>query len=323
MDAVAALALASLISTRFDPPKRPDHDPPLPPVPSEPVATSPPPPPPPVIPPHNAPKPPLPPAPPPPPPPPPPAPAANTAQLDFKPLIISPERPGFSDSTGIAPVGHLQIETGYTFTFRDRSGVRTTTHNAPEILARVGILSDRLEFRISTPGYIWSHSDNGVRSDNAQGFGDVTTGIKLKLCDQNRLFPRLAIEAVTTISAGGREVSNRSVEPTFKLLASWHLGHNFSLTMNGNLTYASSFGERYLQGAGSALLSYAVTDKCSVFVEYFVVGPRDKGTDAAHSIDTGVSYLIDPRIQLDARIGAGINNAADNVFVGTGLSVLF
>ena len=34
-------------------------------------------------------------------------------------------------------IGHFQLETGYTFTFRNRDGIETQTHNAPEILARI------------------------------------------------------------------------------------------------------------------------------------------------------------------------------------------
>ena len=34
-------------------------------------------------------------------------------------------------------------------------------------------------------------------------------------------------------------------------------------------------------------------------------------------------YLLTPRIQLDARVGFGLNNEADDLFAGVGLSVLF
>jgi hypothetical protein len=249
--------------------------------------------------------------------------ATYAPKIEFKPLIIAPDRPGFSDSTSIAPIGHAQFELGYTYTFRDRGGVQTTTHNGPEVLARVGILDDRLEIRVGTPGHIWEHVDNGVSTTNPSGWGDVSAGIKLKLFDQKDACPRLALEAVTTMGGGGSEVSEQTVQPTVKLLASWDVGKKLTITVNGNIKYASTDRARFIQGAGSVQASYAFTDKLSLFGEYFVVGPREKGTDAAHSVDFGGSYLLDPRVQLDARIGAGINNAADNFFVGAGISVLF
>jgi hypothetical protein len=242
-----------------------------------------------------------------------------------KPAIITPERPGFGDTTSIVAPWRLQLETGLTFTLRDRDGVESQTFNAPEVLARLGIIEDRLEFRLGTSGYVWSRSNTGPANEfeSTAGFSDLFAGIKLKLLDQRGPIPRLVFEAVTTVGTGSRSVSNRDLEPTIKLIGSWDLGSGFSLTSNAIATYASSGGQRFIQGAGSAMLSYTVTDSLSLFVEYYVVGPRTKGTDAAHSIDFGGAYLLNERIQLDARLGFGLNNQADNFFVGTGISLLF
>ncbi len=253
------------------------------------------------------------------------APAASPAPQAGSSLTIATDRPGFGDTTTIAPVGHLQLELGYTYTFRDRDGVESQTHNAPEILARVGLITDRLELRVSTSGYVWSRSDDGSGSGfvSSEGFSDISVGARLKLTDQSGLFPRLALGASTTIGVGSRAVSNRDLEPTVRMIGSWDLGCCFSLTANAGVTYASSGGQRFTQGFGSASLGYAVNDRLSLFFEYFVVGPRTKGADAAHSIDFGGALLLNKRIQLDARMGIGLNQEADNLFAGTGLSVLF
>jgi hypothetical protein len=244
---------------------------------------------------------------------------------ETKPLTIATDRPGFGDSTSIAPLRHLQLETGYTFTFRSRDGVETQTHNGPEALARIGLMDDRLELRLGTSGYVWSRSDNaaGGGFESVEGFSDIYAGFKLKLIDQDGLVPRLAFEAITTVGTGSRSVSNRDLEPTIKLIGSWDLGSSFTLTSNAVAIYATASGERFVQGAGSVSLSYAATDSLSVFAEYFVIGPRSKGTDAAHSVDFGGAYLLNNRVQIDARMGFGLNQEADNVFVGVGISFLF
>lgn len=244
---------------------------------------------------------------------------------DPMPLTISPDRPGFSDGTGIAPTGHLQLETGYTFTFRNRDGVETQTHNAPELLARVGLIEDRLELRLGTSGYVWSRSNTGSAGEfeSTAGFSDLYVGFKLKALDQDGFVPRLVFEGITTVGTGSRSVSNRDLEPTIKLIGSWDLGSGFSLTSNLGMTYATSGSQRFIQGIASASLSYSISDRLSVFGEYFVVGPHTKGTDAAHSLDFGGAFLLNNRIQLDARIGVGLNNQADNFFTGAGISFLF
>lgn len=246
------------------------------------------------------------------------------------PLTIATDRPSFSDTAGIAPVGHLQLETGYTFTFRDRDDTEVDRHNAPELLARVGLIQDRLEFRASTSGYQWVMTHEAGQDTSTEGFSDVAVGLKLKLCDQDHGVPRLAFEAVTTVGAGSRDISTRHAEPTIKLIWSYDLEQVWGDRWKGvgiggnlNLAYPTTDGDRFIQLAGSVCVTYALTDKTGLFAEYYVVGPASKGADAAHSVDFGISYLLDPRVQLDARIGCGLNNEADNMFVGTGISFLF
>ncbi|MFT3684751.1 MAG: transporter [Phycisphaerales bacterium] len=114
------------------------------------------------------------------------------------PLTISTDRPSFSDGTGIQPLWHLNIESGYTYTHRDRDDVKTNRHNGPEVLARVGLIEDRLEFRVIWSGYIDAETDSGSSSSTANGLSDVTLGLKVKLFDQGELadwVPRLAIGA--------------------------------------------------------------------------------------------------------------------------------
>jgi hypothetical protein len=97
----------------------------------------------------------------------------------------------------------------------------------------------------------------------------------------------------------------------------------FGVYGNFNLAYPTTNGDRFLQGAGSICGTYAINDNLGVFAEYYVVRPAAKGTDAAHSIDCGTTYLLNDRIQLDARVGVGLNRTADNAYVGVGISFLF
>lgn len=248
------------------------------------------------------------------------------------PLVISTDRPSFSDTTGIVPTGHLQLETGYTFALRSRDGVRTERHNGPELLARVGIIDDRFELRATTSGYGWSRTDDGSGSGytSGEGFNDAALGFKLKLTDQDGALPRLALLGFTTVGAGSREISSRRAEPTGKLIWSYDLEKlggecfkGFGVYGNFNIAYPTTNGERCLQGAASICGTYAISSRLGVFAEYYVVGPTAKGTNAAHSVDFGTAYLIGDRVQLDARVGFGLNRAADNMFAGVGISFLF
>ncbi|MBL0871639.1 MAG: transporter [Phycisphaerales bacterium] len=247
-------------------------------------------------------------------------------------LTISTDRPSFSDTAGIAPVGHLQLETGYTFTLRDRDGIETQRHNGPELLARVGLIDDRFELRLSTSGYVWSRSgdDTGSGFRSTEGWSDFSLGFKLKLTDQDGAIPRLALGAATTTGAGSDGISSRRAEPTVKLIWSYDLEKlggdslkGFGVYGNINASWTTSDGDRFWQGAASICGTYAISDRWGVFAEYYTVFPAGQGTGPSHSVDFGTTYLLTPRIQLDARVGFGLNSKADNVFMGIGLSILF
>lgn len=262
-----------------------------------------------------------------------PAPAAEPALSSADTLAeptISTDRPSFSDGTGIQPLWRLNLETGYTFTFRDRDDQETQRHNAPEVLARIGIIEDRLELRIFSSGYAWSRTNNGNGYSSSQGWSDIALGVKLKLIDQNGAVPRLALGAQTTIGAGADAVSTQIAEPALKLLWSYDLGQalgdewkSFTLGGNANIAWPTSGGERFAQGQGSVYLSFPLAESLSGFTEYYVIGPNSKGADAAHYTDVGVTYMINSRVQLDARVGLGLNDEADNAFTGLGVSVLY
>jgi hypothetical protein len=252
-----------------------------------------------------------------------PAPSSALVDVAAKPLVISTDRPGFCDTAGIVPKGHFQLETGYTFTLRDREGTNSQTNNAPEILARYTIIEDRLELRVSTSGYVWNRTNDGTGAQTAEGWSDVLPGVKLKLTDQDGMLPRLVLEGATTTSVGSDGISNQDIEPIFKLIWAYDLGKGWGVYGNFNVAYASTSGDRFVQGQGGVCVTYAANDKVSFFGEYFVFGPNAKGTDAAHYLDFGAAYLLTNRVQLDVRAGFGLNNQANNFFTGAGISFLF
>lgn len=239
------------------------------------------------------------------------------------PLTISTNRPSFNDTSGIVPLGHFQLETGYTFTYRNRDGIESQTHNGPELLGRIALLDDRMELQIGTSGRVWSRSDTGVGFDTTEGFSDVSIGLRLKITDQDGCIPRMALQASTTTGIGTDGISNQDVEPTLKFIWSYDLGEGWGLYGNLACAYLTADTDRFFQGQAGVCLTKVLSEKWSIYGEYYVFGPNSKDTDAAHYTDVGAAYLVTPRIQLDARIGSGLNEEANNLFIGFGISFLF
>ncbi len=254
---------------------------------------------------------------------PPPATSSQPQGAASEKQTISADRPGFGDGTGIAPIGHFQLELGYQFTFSDRNDIESQTHDGPLTLARVGIIDDRLELRVGTVGYEYSRTDSGSGFETESGFNDVRVGAKVKLWDQDKYLPCVALIASTSLGLGSKNISDREVEPALELSWSLAVAGGFNVGGSASVMYASTDGDRFVQGAGSVLVGYAISDRIGAFAEYFLISPISDGAGTAHYVDFGVTYLLTDHTQLDATAGFGLNDEADKFFVGGGVSFLF
>ena len=73
---------------------------------------------------------------------------------------------------------------------------------------------------------------------------------------------------------------------------------------------------------GTAIgLAFSLNDRLGSYVEYF--GVHSDSADSAHSINGGFTYLVNNDAQLDLYAGGGLNDAADDFFVGSGIAWRF
>jgi hypothetical protein len=92
-----------------------------------------------------------------------------------------------------------------------------------------------------------------------------------------------------------------------------------------NFSGPVSEGEHYLQTDLSLIGSGTIFGNLSGFVEYYSTIPNGQLADVftQHVADGGLMYMIDERFQFDAKIGFGLNDAADDFFTGVGFSCRF
>ncbi len=79
-------------------------------------------------------------------------------------------------------------------------------------------------------------------------------------------------------------------------------------------------GSRFFQTSASVTIAIAVTERLGAYPEYFGLYPNTEGSDSAHTINGGLTYLISNDFQIDARLGAGLNEEASDVFTGVGFA---
>jgi hypothetical protein len=238
------------------------------------------------------------------------------------PAVISTDRGSFGDGTSIVPPFRVNLEMGATAAWRDRDGTERRLVTGPEAIIRVGLIEDRLELRALWSGHVDSVERSSGSRSGADGWSDVALGIKLKLLEQEGLIPRSVLIAQTFVGAGSAEVTG-DVDPTVKGAFSWDLGGGVGLLANAGASWPSDGDGHWTQGLGSALVSWSVLEETTVFAEYYALFPAGRGDDAAHAVDFGVWQRIGPAVQLDVRVGFGLNEAADDLLVGAGIAFLF
>ncbi len=246
-----------------------------------------------------------------------------------EPLIT--DRPDFTESTEAVPTGHVQLEAGYTFTF-DREGTdRVRDHAAPEFLLRIGLV-ENLELRIGWDGYSWTESQfegetrSGRRTTHetwSQGANDLSLGFKYKLVEQDGWIPHFGVIGAITVPSGSAGVSSGDVDPEIVFLWAYDITESFAVAGNVGLAAPTDDDDRFFQVSASLSAAVALSEKVGAYVEYFGFYPNAEHSDAAHSVNGGLTYLINNNFQIDWRIGAGLNEEADDFFTGVGFAFRF
>ena len=250
----------------------------------------------------------------------------ESADAMAEPLIT--DRPDFTESTDAIPAGHFQLEAGYTFTYDREHKDRVRDHTAPEFLLRIGVIDD-VELRLGWQGYSWTENQFVTRTrvgrrvtgeDWTDGAHDLSIGFKLKLLEQDGLVPHFGILASMNIPVGSDVVSPGDVEPGAILLWAYDLTDEVALAGNVGFASLNDAGERFFQTSASISLAVALTERLGGYVEYYGLYPNAEDSDAAHTLNCGLTFLINNNFQIDWRIGGGLNEEADDFFTGVGFA---
>jgi hypothetical protein len=239
---------------------------------------------------------------------------------------IVTDRPDFTESSVTVGLGVAQIEMGYTYIYDGDGGGSTRTHSAPETLLRLGSLAEWFEWRID-----WNYLDERERefggdTDSASGAEDLGIGCKIALTPQECVLPETAVVLQTTLPSGSGEFTADELLPGGILLYSWEINDNWSTGGLSGIHRAKDevTDDAYVLLHQSWTLVRSWTDRFGSYAEWFVLAPTSADTDATeHYLDGGFTFLFSDDVQWDIRAGLGLNGAADDYFVGSGVSIRF
>jgi hypothetical protein len=238
----------------------------------------------------------------------------TTAPVERPDEMIT-DRPDFTESPFAVAPHRVQLEMGYTFAYSSDGGDRRTGQTIGVGLVRVGLV-DRLELRIDVPSIELLSRNPG---DDDAGVSDSGLGIKLELAEQDGWIPSLGLIVAASLPTGSDPFSLDTVVPAVTFAWSYSLGDVYTLSGNFGIANPADEAGRFTEGSASLSLGAELAERVGCYAEYYVI-LASGGRDEAHNINGGLTYMVTDDLQLDFRVGAGLSDAADDVFAGVGFA---
>lgn len=220
-----------------------------------------------------------------------------------------------------------QIEAGWGYGERRDPDTDVTFQAFPQALLRIG-LTDRFELRLGVPGIEIESEDQISGSSSQRGLVDATVGFKTLIVEEKGARPRIAFLGNLNVPSGDDEFTSDRVDPSFRFIFSNDLSSRLSLGYNAGMLWLTEVDKSGVLDTSSLVdwtvaLGIAASDRLGVFVEAFGLSPIDSDAPTVTSLDSGLTYLLTPRLQIDGSASVGLSSAAPDWTVGLGISFRF
>ncbi len=221
------------------------------------------------------------------------------AQTDIDPceqgLLTLVNRPSTTGSPCAVPNKATVVEGGYQYL--NLSG-GASGYIAPISEVRFG-LPGHNEFSIILPTYFHQSTSPSA------GWSAVSVSAKHELAYGENWVS--TFEGVLTVPSGSHSYGSQSPGGQINGIGTYAFGPVFSLTgtlgvMSQSVQYLQN-GARYASINPDVFASWQLTDKWLTFLEWFGQSRTAPGKGAGMVVDTGVFYLLTPKLSVDLELG--------------------
>lgn len=251
---------------------------------------------------------------------------ASPSLAGEEPPLIT-DRPDQTESAFTVASGLFQIEGGWGYGERRTEGEDLDFQAFPQALLRIG-LNPIFELRLGIPGIEIERTRTASGATSQEGLVDATLGLKVVIAKERGIRPQTAFLGTLSVPSGDDEFTSRRVDPSFRFTFSNTLNSRLSLGYNVGMIWRTQPDSQATLISQSLFdwtvaLGISVNDRIGVFVEAFGIAPQESELRTRTSFDTGITYLLTPRLQLDASVAAGLSSAAADWAVSLGASFRF
>ena len=241
---------------------------------------------------------------------------------------LTTDRPTKSNVPGTVDAGRFQIESDIAnFTYDNTAGVKTRTFQALDPAFKLGLTSS-IDLEVEFNGLqSVSVGDNFGATMHNQGFGDVFFRSKINFIGNDS--GDLAIAAIPYVKAPSQRavISNGAVEGGVIIPISYKLPNDFVLLVDPEFDILKNANDngRHANFTNLVNISHEVpgVKDLTFLAEFFASVPAERGLPNIYTADFALAYLVNPKLQLDIGTNVGLNRAAPDLQVYTGISVKF
>ena len=225
-------------------------------------------------------------------------------------------RPLTTDDAGTVEKGKFQVETGFDSTRQDNHDREIS----PSLTLTYGLL-ERMDVGIGS-AYLFVRPKE---ADNENGLGDTELKLKYRLFDEKDWIPAFAMTGNLKIPTASESKGLGSGKTDFGIntIVTKNLSKRWVFHLNLGYTFTGEHGANN-EFNYAAAAQFILSDKWALVGE--IVGGNNfngrKGDDPVSGL-LGTYYLISDNLVWDAGVEIGINKAAPDFRITTGLTLLF
>lgn len=233
---------------------------------------------------------------------------------------MSADRPDSTESPYTVDAGHFQIEMSVLDYARDGADAQFA---ALPVNLKVGLTNDiDLQLVLAPYNRVERAGADGA-SVSFDGFGDTQVRVKVNVWGNDGAPFALALLPFVHLPTGADDLSVGRIEGGFIVPAAFDVGGGWGLGLQAEIDFVrdgteAGYGVAFVH---TAVLGRDITDRLGGFAEY--VGVASDGLGAPYEAygAAGATYALSDDMQIDVGITVGLNAAADDLNVFTGLSI--
>ncbi len=254
------------------------------------------------------------------------APMGGLHAQEVAPMVT--DRPDQTESSSTVQPGSIQIEGGWTFSETSDGLVTLEGHSIPQLLLRIGA-APNVEIRLGFAGWQREEvSSQQLQSVSASGLGDLDVGFKYRFAQGGPDGFSAAVMGTITLPTGEQGFTSDRVDPALRISAEKDLSEKLGLGLNIGALLSTEEDDLGLKDSEAdllytAVLGFSLTERIVAYAESFGFVGVSGGRADRHLLDGGFTFSVSTALQLDVNGGFGLNAAADDWFVGAGISARF